>query len=512
MTLRERFLAFDDRLASLGVPRLTDWWRDGIGEWLDAYERGHVLEFWACVGRGAAKSTALYKLALFFALFGRFEIPIAERHFAVVLSRLKEEAEKGIAIIAAWLRLLEIPHTLAGDVIELGGEWESRGIRVVAKSVAATSGWRAFFVGKDERSKWPAGGAEEVDAQEIDTSASAMTATHAYAPIVSVGSAWGQFGAFYEAITSGTDDTKHVLGPAPTWVAAPHVREEDTRRKERDPKKWAREYACVFQGGGIGALDPDEVRACIRELHPNAQYLHGEEIVIDSSGGKGDNFVLARFAWVLEPTIEAQCDEHGNQLPIRGPLPQPEPRLWLAEMVTFEGAIARSMSTHDVGDEIARMARRGGARRVHGDQYGAWSWSSDLRKHGLAFEEHAWSAPTKTDAVLRARQLLRERRLVIDPSLGPQTDALVSEARTFEEKIMPSGVISFGARGRAKDDRVMTLLLAARADAEGRLQGSPLRRSGQRHEVYDFNDPDDDDDADGPQFVAFGNYDRAGGY
>src|SRR5580698_9546552 len=99
MTLRRRFMQFDDRLAAHGVPRLTKWWRDGIGEWLDAYEQHQTLELFACVGRGAAKSTALYKLATFFSVFGDFTIPPGERHFAIVLSRLKEEAGKGIGII-----------------------------------------------------------------------------------------------------------------------------------------------------------------------------------------------------------------------------------------------------------------------------------------------------------------------------------------------------------------------------------------------------------------------------
>jgi hypothetical protein len=243
VTLRDRFLRFDDALADLGVPPLTEWWRNGIGEWLDSYESGGALELWACVGRGAAKSTALYKLATFFALFGDFTVPPGERHFAIILSRLKEEASKGIQIIKRWLVLLDVPHSLAGDVIELDDS--PRGIRVVAASVSAASGWRAFFVGKDERSKWPSGDTADREASEIDASAAAMTATHPTAPIVSFGSAWARFGSFYEAIDSGTDASKHVLGPTPTWIAAPHVTEESTRKKERDEAMWRREYACI---------------------------------------------------------------------------------------------------------------------------------------------------------------------------------------------------------------------------------------------------------------------------
>ncbi len=254
MSLRARFLEFDDALAAHGVPPLTDWWRAGISAWLETYQSGHVLELWAAVGRGAAKSTALAKLATFFTLFGDFAIPPGERHFAIVLSRLKEEAAKSIATIHGWLNLLGVAHHLAGDVIELDDL--PRGIRIVAASVAAASGWRAYFVGKDERSKWPASGVEEREAEEIDTSASAMTATHDWAPVLSFGSAWGAFGGFYEAVTSGNDAAKFVLGPAPTWIAAPHITEASTRRKERDPSKWAREYACEFQESTEESLFP----------------------------------------------------------------------------------------------------------------------------------------------------------------------------------------------------------------------------------------------------------------
>ncbi|HEY3817317.1 MAG TPA: hypothetical protein VGL81_09110 [Polyangiaceae bacterium] len=263
MNLRDQFSEFDDALAAHGVPPLTAWWREGIGSWLDAYETGQVLELWACVGRGAAKSTALYKLALFFALFGDFVVPPGERHFAIVLSRLKEEAAKGIAIIDAWLTLLGVAHHLAGDVIEL--DEQPRGIRVVAASVAATSGWRAFFVAKDERGKWPLSGVDERDAEEIDTSAAAMTATHALAPIVTMGSAWLTLGAFHETIAAGSTSERVVLGPTPTWIAAPHITEADCRKKERDPRKFAREYASIASDAHDEALiDPHLVDRAMR--------------------------------------------------------------------------------------------------------------------------------------------------------------------------------------------------------------------------------------------------------
>src|SRR6202041_3663024 len=82
-SLSRQFLSFDRRLAKLGVPPMSAWWRAGVGRWLDRYEGDACLELLACVGRGAAKSTALYKLALFFTLHGDFPVPIGERHWAI---------------------------------------------------------------------------------------------------------------------------------------------------------------------------------------------------------------------------------------------------------------------------------------------------------------------------------------------------------------------------------------------------------------------------------------------
>jgi hypothetical protein len=267
---------------------------------------------------------------------------------------------------------------------------------------------------------------------------------------------------------------------------------------------WLREYKAVPQGGALGAIDPDELAACIRPLDPGTTELEACEVVIDASGGRNDAFVISAWQWVCEPCGESEIvwlsardpktgevtieqatpllDDEGRHVPNPKWKP-PQQRLYLAAMQSFEGDIARSMSTGDVADRIVKLAKRARASRAHGDQYGAWSWDSELAERGMRFESHPWSAPSKNDAVLRLRQLIRERVLVIDPNLGSEARKLVDEARTFTETILPSGAVSFGARGAAHDDRIMTLLLAARVDTEGRLRGSPLRKHRERIEV-----------------------------
>jgi len=264
-TLFDEFIKFDDQLAARGVAPVGAWLRERLREWFDRYEHDPQTcpELWTCVGRGVGKSTLDYKLAVFFTVLGEFAIPQGERHWAVVISLLKEEAKKGIGVCSHYFRVLGVRHKVAGDTIEL--EDSPRGIRIVAASVGAASGWRAYFVALDEYSKFAMGDTvDDRDAAEIKASAIAMTATHARAPKIIGGTAWGQFGEFYENVVGGTDEHRVVIGPAASWVASDgRITEEWARNVERDARKRSREYGCEFQGSAEGALDVDALRACV---------------------------------------------------------------------------------------------------------------------------------------------------------------------------------------------------------------------------------------------------------
>ena len=489
MTLREDFLAFDDRLASHGVPPLTAWWRAGIGDWLDRYEREHVLEFWACVGRGAAKSTALYKLAAFFALFGDFEIPPGERHFAVVISRLKEEASKGISIIDRWLDLLGVAHKLTGDVIELE---RGRGIRIMAASVAAASGPRAFLIIRDERSKWAMGGAEMLDAQEVDTSATAMTATHPLAPTITAGSAWGSFGEFYETVTAGTTDARHVVGPAATWVAAPHIREEDLRRKERDPRKFAREYACTFQAAVSAAFDPDDVRAAFAQRDASRFELLGTPLlVLDPTAGRSDRYTWCLAGWIRDvpdprdmfvwedvqhPDTGAKFRRrvaNGYGAPVLNPdyTGPSEPKLAFWKADGMRGRFGPTLLASELIEGLATTARALGVRHVVSDQFEKYMLESEFRRYGLGFTALDQTNKLKTECFLHANRLLKERRIVFEPHEQFQKDML-----GVEERILPSGAMTYGSRRTAEGhgDFASLVFTMAAADLEGLSRGGPI--------------------------------------
>ena len=213
-----------------------------------------------CAGRGSAKSTLLYKIALNETLFGDFVIPPGERHAAMLTSRLKDEASKAIGILSHYLRLLGVRHQPTDGLITLDDL--PRDIRVTASSVAGNTGWRCYFNGADEVAKWASEGAQAVDAAEVLASKAAMTATHPNARHVIVGSPFLDSGPFFDLVSAGTNARQVVAGPAPTWVATDgRITEAHTRKLEPNERVHAREYAAQFgaeweHGFFSGLVDP----------------------------------------------------------------------------------------------------------------------------------------------------------------------------------------------------------------------------------------------------------------
>ena len=529
-SLRRRFIALDDQLASKGVKPLTKWWRDGIGAWLDRYEQHGVLEFWACVGRGAGKSVAMCKLAMFFTIEGSFDVPPGEIHYAMILSRRKDEAQKSVAIMARWLELLGISARrrtikelddgpgghmrITGHLIEFPKM--RRGIRVAAANVQATSGWRAFFVAKDERSKWKLSGIDDEDADEIDTSAAAMTATHAHAPTVTIGSAWGTDGVFYDMfkkpkIVDGDRAQPrhaHVLGPTPTWIAAPHATEASLRIKERDNRKFLREYASVFQPGLLGAFDPDLVEAaferpcgyCKTTARPFGEIPYwcgltrdhdGPHVplasmpnhitkftrcqmvaLIDPSAGFSDTFAWAMVGWRYMLPRHPAGHPMAGEVDLDG---ESTYRLVFDFVDGIQEATKLGYTSADVVKKIALDAHEHQVKKVFSDQYAQFGLDTLFRQEGFDFSFHTWSNKSKELAMERVRAWLADRMIVFgDDSDGTLFAKLKHELLSFEEKIAKSGALTFQARRGGHDDFCMLVMLAAIVDIERGLPGSPL--------------------------------------
>ncbi len=253
----ETLVGCDERLAESGRPRIFapgSWWHGQA----KAFYTGTAREWWARVGRGGIKSGVIYRLAENETCFGDWKIPPGERHWAVIKSKSKEEAAKGLGIIAAELTALGVKFASAGDTIELVDA--PRGIRVVAASVGASSGWRSFFDACDELAKWPTEGSTAVDAVEVIASGRAMTVTHPLARRVYFSSAFVCKGPHYDRIEAGSTKSAFV-SVAATWEANPSVTEAQTHELEPDERIWKREYASIPQATALGCFDLEDIDA-----------------------------------------------------------------------------------------------------------------------------------------------------------------------------------------------------------------------------------------------------------
>lgn len=123
-------------------------------------------------------------------------------------------------------------------------------------------------------------------------------------------------------------------------------------------------------------------------------------------------------------------------------------------------------------DQLSLTATRHGVRTVFGDQKDEFHIRDAFRKVGLDFHSIAWTNDNKQGAVDLVRRLMAEKRLIL-----PESASLKSELLAFQEKIMPSGAINYGARGSRHDDHVALLLTASMATLDGHygVQGGPRR-------------------------------------
>jgi hypothetical protein len=420
-------IALDDRLAARGVPPLSPWWRHHLSAW---YAHPTALTLVACSGRGAAKSTALYKVALTETLFGTFAIPPGERHWASLTSRLKDEAAKGIQILSSWLTILNVGHDASDGIIELAQM--PRGFRNSAASVGGNTGWRSIFDGNDETGKLPTEGAMAVDAVEVLASKRAMTATHPTARHMIVSTPFVDSGPFFEMVTAGSNEHTYVAGPAPTWVVAPHITEEQTRRLEPNESIHAREYGASFaaewqHGYFTGLIEPST--GPYAGLPYNSRYAYS--VAIDPAFSK-DLFAIAVAhrdgEHVIVDRIEAIAPPRGG------------------EGLSPTSCLQR---VREVADEYR-------ASNVRTDQFSAATLTELASREGLTLIDTPWTASSKRELFDYVRVLMRDRKLTI-----PNDKPLIRELSGIGVKLTSSGHESIQARPGYTDDRVSAMVMAA---------------------------------------------------
>ena len=288
----ESLLELDGALVAADHHPLTPWWRAQMRRF---YEHPTARTFVAQVGRGGIKSHTSAKVALNETLFGDWRVPPGETHFWAFVSRSKDEASQRLQLLEQFLRDLHVPFDSDGDQIVLRDE--PRGFRVFGCSIGAVSGFRSFGYSADELSKWSVEGVNP--SEEVCVSLNAMSVTHPGARQLLVSSAFGMLDYHFDRHAEG-DKRDQLVANAPTWVANPSVSQEQTRRLERNPKIWAREYAAQPQAGASSAFDANAIAESFCPRDTTAR-RDRRIIVLDPSSGRKDSWTWGRLRLESSP-------------------------------------------------------------------------------------------------------------------------------------------------------------------------------------------------------------------
>lgn len=466
----ETLMGLDRQLELAGHHPMSPWWQRQLRRF---YEHRTATTFVGRVGRGGAKSHTSAKVALNETLFGDWKIGPGERHVWAFVSRTKDEASQRLTLLESFLRALRVGFDTAGDQIALRDM--PRGLRVFACQVAAVSGFRCYGYSADELAKWTNADHSANPAEEVCASLDAMAITHPGARRLLISSPLGMLDHHFNAFAQGDTDDQ-VVAQAATWESNPGVTREQTRKLFTNERIWLREAAAIPQAGATSAFDGDAVDAAFQPRSEAGE--PGQRIVVlDPSSGRKDAWTWGVCGW--------NWTEGSSVLTF--------------DLVDgISSGFFSNVRADDILDRVAVVAADHDARGIHSDQREDFMLESGFARRDLYFEKHDWTSASKPVAVEQLRRLFAERRIALPPLATKAAETLRAELLSFEEKITPTGTLTFGARGSGHDDFVALLLTAMMAIGEdgeyrpGELSRQ-LRRANKRfaddNYEYGLNEP-----------------------
>jgi hypothetical protein len=284
--LFKAYLDIDSALAKHGVHRTSPVWLKEI-ERFYAHPTARLLV--AMVGRGGVKSVTSCKMALAETLSGDWRVPPGEMHFYTHISENVSEAKKTQGILERYLRFLGVAFDKSENTLTM--RELPLGFKILAARVGGVSGWRAFAWTADENAKWNDGGVDP--SGEVLSSIRAMTVTHPNARGRMFSSPLGTSGEFHDTWKLGDTDEQTVC-QYPTWIANPSVTEEQTKKLERNPDKWRREYAAIpIEGNAESLFSAEMIRRALRPQEDRPAHVQRKTPT-------ADNFVR-EHPWAIPP-------------------------------------------------------------------------------------------------------------------------------------------------------------------------------------------------------------------
>lgn len=426
----ETLMGLDRQLEQAGHHPLTPWWRE---QYRRFYSHPTAKTFVGRAGRGSAKSHSSTKVGLNETVFGDWKIGPGERHVWAFVSRTKDEASQRLALIESFLRALRVGFDTAGDQIALRDM--PRGFRVFACQVAAVSGFRCYGYSADELAKWTNADHSANPAEEVCASLDAMSITHEGARRLLISSPLGMVDYHHERFELG-NTADQVVARAATWEANPSVTREQTRKQFTNERIWLREAAAIPQAGATSAFDGEAVDAAFA-LEPMGEPSR-RIVVLDPSSGRKDAWAWGVCGWRW---------------------PESAPSVLTFDLIDgVSSGFFSNVKADDIVERVVKVHADHDALSIHSDQREAFMLESAFSRHDLSFIRHDWTSASKPEAVERLRRLFAEGRISL-----PAHEALRKELLSFEERITPTGALTFGARGSGHDDFVALLLTAVMA-------------------------------------------------
>lgn len=436
-----RLHALERALVAAGWVPMSTWWVDTFTRFVGAVVRQLV----ARVGRRGGKSSSLCRFAVAFALaYDVALIPPGDVGVVAFISARQDEASQRLRTIKAILDVVGVEWKSIDGGIALAGR--PIVFKVFPASIAGVSGFTSILVICDEVAKWRDADTGANPATDVLASVRPTLATQRAGRMVLSSSPLTHEDAHAKAFDEG--DTEHqVTAFAETWLANPTITEQETRDDEPNTRVWAREYAAIPQASVLGAFDGDAVKRAFRHPRPEGLRMRAR-LIIDASSGKKDRFTAAVVRWV----VPGRGQDFGAYLSFD-------------HVATLgEGAFWKEKGANSIADALASLAGEWKAKDVHGDQRESYTWRSLLETRGLTFHEHPYTSSSKPAAVERVRRWMAEGVLALCAH-----EKLERELVAFEERALPSGALTFGARGSGHDDFVALVLTAALAELDGHL-------------------------------------------
>jgi hypothetical protein len=382
--LYDRLLEIDARLAAKGIPALSPFWKRECRRFLRGGKRRWVIRS----GRRAGKSLTMAKLALTFALFGPWTMPIGEVATIPFLSTERREAAARIRQIAGMLDALGEGYDKREDEVEL----RSRPcvLRVVTASVRATAGFTSVFVVCDEVAKWKDEASGANPANEVIASVTPTMATIESARIVLASSPWSEVDPHAVMYDAGEDDAQCVSF-CESWIGNPSITRESTRKDAPSELVWLREYAARPSAATTSLISKDEYSAIEKKGIPRLPPIAGARHLIGLDVGlRNDRTAIVVTRKELRPD------------PTTGDVREV---LVVAEIAHLVPGILKRISIDDVVDAVAKVARTYPGT-VYADAHYYDAVAPALRQRGLQVEE-----VPMTPAAISARVAALQSRL-----------------------------------------------------------------------------------------------------